>query len=43
MAPRVATEIEGDGHDIWVWDLVRKSLTRVTSDAGHRSESRVDA
>jgi serine/threonine protein kinase/Tol biopolymer transport system component len=31
---RVATEIEGDGHDIWVWDFARKSLTRVTSDPG---------
>lgn len=31
---RVAAEIEGDGHDIWVWDLARKSLTRVTSDPG---------
>lgn len=31
---RVATEIEGDGHDIWVWDLARKSLSRVTSDPG---------
>ena len=31
---RVATEIEGDGHDIWVWDFARKSLTRVTNDPG---------
>ena len=31
---RVAAEIEGDGHDIWVWDFARKSLTRVTSDPG---------
>jgi serine/threonine-protein kinase len=31
---RVATEIEGDGHDIWVWDFARKSLSRVTSDPG---------
>ena len=31
---RVASEIEGDGHDIWVWDFARKSLTRVTSDPG---------
>ncbi len=31
---RVATEIEGDGHDIWVWDFARNSLTRVTSDPG---------
>ncbi len=31
---RVAAEIEGDGHDIWVWDFARKSLARVTSDPG---------
>jgi serine/threonine-protein kinase len=31
---RVATEIEGDGHDIWVWDFARKSLSRVTNDPG---------
>jgi serine/threonine-protein kinase len=31
---RVAAEIEGDGHDIWVWDFGRKSLTRVTNDPG---------
>jgi serine/threonine-protein kinase len=31
---RIATEIEGDGHDIWVWDFARKSLSRVTSDPG---------
>jgi serine/threonine-protein kinase len=31
---RAAVEIEGDGHDIWVWDFARKSLTRVTSDPG---------
>ncbi len=31
---RLATEIEGDGHDIWVWDFAHKSLTRVTSDPG---------
>ncbi len=31
---RVATEIEGDGHDIWVWDLLRKSLARITVDPG---------
>jgi serine/threonine-protein kinase len=31
---RIATEIEGDGHDIWVWDFAHKSLTRVTSDPG---------
>jgi len=31
---RVAVEIEGDGHDIWVWDFARKSLTRVTTDPG---------
>jgi WD40-like Beta Propeller Repeat len=31
---RVATEIEGDGHDIWVWDFARKNLSRVTSDPG---------
>jgi serine/threonine-protein kinase len=31
---RVATEIEGGGHDIWVWDFGRKSLTQVTTDPG---------
>jgi serine/threonine-protein kinase len=31
---RVAAEIDGDGHDIWVWDFARKTLTRVTSDPG---------
>ena len=31
---RVAAEIEGDGHDIWVWEFARKSLTRVTADPG---------
>ena len=31
---RVAAEIEGDGHDIWVWDFARKSLMRVTTDPG---------
>jgi serine/threonine-protein kinase len=31
---RAAAEIEGDGHDIWVWDFTRKNLTRVTSDPG---------
>ncbi len=31
---RVAAEIEGDGHDIWVWDFARRNLARVTSDPG---------
>jgi serine/threonine-protein kinase len=31
---RAAVEIEGDGHDIWVWDFTRKSLARVTTDPG---------
>jgi Tol biopolymer transport system component len=31
---RVALEIEDQNHDIWVWDLVRKTLTRVTTDPG---------
>ena len=34
MAGASRRKIEGDGHDIWVWDLVRKSLTRVTTDPG---------
>ena len=31
---RVALEIEDQNHDIWVWDLTRKTLTRVTTDPG---------
>ena len=31
---RVAAEIEDDEHDIWVWDLARETLTRVTTDPG---------
>src|SRR5262249_10861517 len=31
---RAAAEIEGDGHDIWVWDFTRTTLTRATSDPG---------
>src|SRR5215469_1339859 len=31
---RAAVAIEGDGHDIWVWDFARKSLARLTSDPG---------
>ena len=31
---RVALEIEDQDHDIWVWDLTRKTLTRVTTDPG---------
>jgi eukaryotic-like serine/threonine-protein kinase len=31
---RIATEIEGDGHDIWVWDVAGRRLTRVTTDPG---------
>ena len=30
----VALEIEDQDHDIWVWDLTRKTLTRVTTDPG---------
>jgi hypothetical protein len=30
----VALEIEDQDHDIWVWDLARKTLTRVTTDPG---------
>jgi eukaryotic-like serine/threonine-protein kinase len=31
---RVALEIEDQNHDIWIWDLTRKTLTRVTTDTG---------
>lgn len=31
---RVAVEIEDGDHDIWVWHLVRETLTRVTADPG---------
>jgi hypothetical protein len=31
---RAALEIDDDSNDIWVWDLARKTLTRVTDDAG---------
>jgi eukaryotic-like serine/threonine-protein kinase len=31
---RIATEIAEDEHDIWVWDLVRQTLTKVTTDPG---------
>ncbi len=31
---RVAIEIREQGNDIWVWNLVRETLTKVTSDPG---------
>jgi Protein kinase domain/WD40-like Beta Propeller Repeat len=31
---RVAVQIDDGDHDIWVWDLAREMLTRVTTDAG---------
>ena len=31
---RVAFEIRDQGNDIWVWDIDRETLTRVTSDPG---------
>jgi serine/threonine-protein kinase len=31
---RVALQIDDDSNDIWVWDLTRKTLTRVTDDPG---------
>ena len=31
---RVALEIADAGHDIWVWDFARETLTRVTTDPG---------
>jgi Tol biopolymer transport system component len=31
---RVAVEIREQGNDIWVWNIVRETLTRVTSDPG---------
>jgi eukaryotic-like serine/threonine-protein kinase len=31
---RVATEIEDKNQDIWVWNLARETLTRVTTDPG---------
>ncbi|AMY07936.1 Serine/threonine-protein kinase PrkC [Luteitalea pratensis] len=31
---RVAVQIDDGDHDIWVWDLVRETLTRVTTDPG---------
>ena len=31
---RVAVEIEDQDQDIWVWDLVRETLTQVTTDPG---------
>ena len=37
---RIAVEIEDRNNDIWVWDLRRETLTRVTSDPG-RDESPV--
>ena len=31
---RVALDIRDQDNDVWVWDLARETLTRVTSDAG---------
>ena len=31
---RVAVQIDDGDNDIWVWDLGRETLTRVTTDAG---------
>ena len=31
---RVALEVEDQNHDVWVWDLPRQTLTRVTTDPG---------
>ncbi|HKE82862.1 MAG TPA: protein kinase [Vicinamibacterales bacterium] len=31
---RLALDVRQDENDIWVWDLVRKGLTRVTNDPG---------
>jgi serine/threonine-protein kinase len=33
-ASRVAVEIEDQDQDIWVWDLTRETLTKVTTDPG---------
>ena len=38
MGTRVALTIMGENADIWVWDLARKTMTRLTFDKGNDNQ-----
>ena len=40
---RVALDIRDQQNDIWIWDLARQTLTRLTAAPSHRREPGVDA